>query len=196
MQRPIQFAVVLATVALALAYASPAAAEAVPPGEEGALADILPPVHDRKVCFTRTYDAAHLRRHPKQKVTSLLFRIRYFRHEPADEFPQGQRNYYFDMAANVKGRGKTLHTSGECMLRKGAIWCGVECDGGAVIIRREAKSGGIRMSFPGEHWYLRMTDGCDSDDENAFDLTPGADDKVFLLDKAEERACRTLDADK
>jgi hypothetical protein len=177
---------------IALAGAAPAGAEAVPPGEEGALADILPPVHEAKVCFARTYDAAHLRRHPRQKVTGLLFQVRYYRHEPAPEFPQGQRNYYFDMAAKVKGHRKTLRTSGECMIRDGTIWCGVECDGGAVIVRREAKSGGIRMSFPGEHWYIRMTDGCDSDEENAVNLKPGADDKVFLLDKAEPAACREL----
>ena len=105
------------------ASAHPAAAQTVPPGQEGELGKLLPPVHDRKICFARTYDAAHLKRHPQQKVTALLFQIRYHRHDPEKEHPDGQRNYYFGMAAKVKGHKKTLYASGECVSGKGTIGC-------------------------------------------------------------------------
>ena len=91
-------------------------AQPVPPGQEGELGKLLAPVHGRKICFARTYDAAHLKRHPKQTVTALLFRLEYHRHDPdPPNYPQGQRNYYFRMAAKVKGQHKTLHASGECV---------------------------------------------------------------------------------
>ena len=166
----------------------------MPPGDEGALAELLAPVPGRKVCFARTYDARHLRAHAKQKVTALLFQIRYYRHEPDQYYPQGQRNYYFDMAAKVKGRSKTLYTSGECVPHENGIGCGVDCDGGGVAIKRDDKSGGLLVSFPEARSRIRMKIGCDGDDEeNTVDLTPGVDDKIFRLDTADLRACRALD---
>jgi hypothetical protein len=53
--------------------AAPAAGQPVPPGQEGDLAKIVPPVHGRKACSARTYDARHLEKHPKQTVRALLF---------------------------------------------------------------------------------------------------------------------------
>ena len=38
---------------------------------------LLPPGPDAALCFTRTYDAEHLSRHPKQKVTALVLFLRY-----------------------------------------------------------------------------------------------------------------------
>ena len=180
----------LATALLMLACATPALAEPVPPGAEGELGKLLPPVHDRKICFARTYDAAHLRRHPKQTVKSVLFQIRYHRHDPAKEYPEGQRNYYFGMAAKVRGQTKTLYASGECVPGKGRIHCGVECDGGGVVVERDG-SAGLAISFSRISERIRMTVGCDGED-NTVDLTPGADDRMFRLQRANLSACRSL----
>jgi hypothetical protein len=165
-------------------------AQPVPLGQEGELGKLLPPVHDRKICFARTYDAAHLKRHPKQKVTAMLFQIRYHRHDPDETSPDGQRNYYFGMAAKVKGQRKTLYASGECTSDGENIYCGIDCDGGGVAVRRDAKSGALIVSFEDAQSYLRMSVGCGEDE--TVDLTPGADDKVFRLDKASLSACREL----
>jgi hypothetical protein len=171
----------------------PAGAQPVPPGQEGELGRLLPPVHKRKVCFARTYDAAHLKSHPKQKVTALLFQVRYHRHDPEEDNPEGQRNYYFDMAAKVRGQKKMLHASGECVAGANRIHCGVECDGGGVNVERDARTGGIVISFDRLSRRIRMTVGCDGDEDNTIDLTPGADDRVFRLAKASLSACKPLD---
>ena len=168
-----------------------AAAQPVPPGQEGELGRLLAPVHGRKVCFARSYDAAHLKRHPKQKVTALLLRLEYHRHDPdPPHYPQGQRNYYFRMAAKVKGQQKTLHASGECVKGENAIGCGVECDGGGVAVERAPKGDAIIIRLDDR---IRMTRGCDGDEDNTIDLTPGADDKSFRLDKVGLAACAALD---
>lgn len=178
---------------LMLACVTPAIAQPVPLGAEGELGKLLPPVHDRKICFARVYDPAHLRRHPKQMVKSVLFHIRYHRHDPAKEYPQGQRNYYFGMAAKVRGQTKTLYASGECVPGKGAIHCGVECDGGGVVVQRDG-SGGLAIGFSPLSGRIRMTVGCGGGEDNTVDLTPGADDKLFRLRRASLSACRPLNS--
>jgi hypothetical protein len=170
--------------------ATPGAAQTIPPGQEGALGKLLAPVHDRRICFARTYDAAHLNKHPKQKVTGLLFQIRYHRHDPEKEYPEGQRNYYFDMAAKVKGQTNTLYASGECAVRGDRIRCGVDCDGGGVDLQHDPRSGALTVSFEDRHAYLRMTAGCGED--KSVDLKPGADDKLFRLNRASLAECRIL----
>jgi hypothetical protein len=169
-----------------------AAAQPVPPGQEGELGKLLAPVHGRKICFARAYDGAHLKKHPKQKVTALLFRLEYYRHPPdPPHYPQGQRNYYFRMSAKVKGQHKTLYASGECVAGDNSIGCGVECDGGGVSVERDPKGEAIIIRIDDR---IRMTQGCDGDDENnTVDLTPGVDDKAFRLDNAALSTCRALD---
>jgi hypothetical protein len=83
-----------------------AGAQTVTPGEEGELAKFLPPEPGRRICYARTYSAEHLKKHPQQTVTEVAFRLAYFRHEPDDFFPKGQRNYYFAMLAKQRGDGE------------------------------------------------------------------------------------------
>jgi hypothetical protein len=170
--------------------ATPGAAQTIPPGQEGALGKLLAPIHDRKICFARTYHSAHLQSHPQQKVTALLFQIRYHRHDPEAEYPEGQRNYYFGMAAKVKGHKKTLYASGECAAGAKGIHCGVDCDGGGVDLQHDRRTDALTLSFEDRHSYLRMSVGCGED--KTVDLKPGADDRVFQLRKASLPTCRAL----
>jgi hypothetical protein len=186
--------VALAVGALLIPFSPmPGVAQTVPVGQEGALGKLLPPVHARKICFARTYDATHLQKHPKQKVTALLFQLRYHRHDPEKEYPDGQRNYYFGTAAKVKGQAKTLYASGECVPRGNKIHCGIDCDGGGVDIQGDSRSGDLIVSFEDRNSYLRMTVGCDGGEDKTVNLTPGADDRTFRLAKASLSACRRLD---
>jgi hypothetical protein len=65
-----------------------AAGDTVAPGAEGELARFLPPVEDKRVCFSRVYDADHLARHPKQKVTEIEFRLAYHGSSPTSFSPR------------------------------------------------------------------------------------------------------------
>jgi len=54
-----------------LVLASSAALAATP------LDDLIKPEPDAAACFIRVYDAAHLRAHPKQKITAMTVQLRY-----------------------------------------------------------------------------------------------------------------------
>ena len=65
-------ALAAAFIAIApVALAGPAVAPGTP------FDALLKPEPNNAACFTRTYDAAHLRAHPKQKMTSVTIRLKY-----------------------------------------------------------------------------------------------------------------------
>ena len=177
--------------ATALAFgATTAPAEPVMPGEEGALAAFALPEPGNRVCFSRVYDEAHLKAHPKQKVTAMDLRIAYYKHDPDEYAPHGQRNYYFELDARLRGSDRVLSTGGECSATdmNDTISCMVECDGGGVVVKRLKKPGEILVDLQA-FGRLRMTDSCDADEEEYVELEPGADDKQFLLRETGADAC-------
>jgi hypothetical protein len=167
---------------LFIALAAAAQAETVAPGEEGALKEILPPTPGEHICFARAYDAAHLKAHPKQTVSYIEFRLAYYRHDPDANFPEGQRDYYFDLRAKRKGSADMASTGGECNSREGTIFCGVDCDGGGVFLKKG--DAGVTLSF-GDMRGISMSSECGGGEEGGADLLPGQDDKEFKLTKIE-----------
>ena len=174
----------LVFLALAMLILTVAAfSQAIAPGEEGPLKEILPPEPGTQICFARSYDAAHLAKHPKQKVTDIKFHLAYYKHEVDEGYPDGQRNYYFALLAKRRGETQFATAFGECSTYEGNIRCGVDCDGGGVNI---AKSGdGISIAF-GDSWGISLTNECGSGDVAAPALEPGEDDKEFRLTKSDD----------
>lgn len=181
--------IALAAFGAACILAAPVLAQAVPPGREGALGALLPPIPGRSVCFARRYDAKHLAAHPAQTITAMVLRIRYHRHEPEQALPQGQRSYYFTLALDRRGRKGRLTTSGECGPRGDAIVCGVECDGGGFGLKAEA--GGTVLVDLTRFGRLRLGRSCD--DEEGVEVTPGRDDRSFRLEPVEASQCAVPD---
>jgi len=179
----------LASLCLA---AGPLAAQPVEPGEERQIADLLPPVPGARICFARDYDETHLKAHPVQRVQSIGLRLAYYAHDPDEYYPRGQRNYYFELSAVLRNDGRELSTGGECVPTSDGsnVWCGVECDGGGVLIRRAASKGEILIDLESTG-RIRMSEGCD--DEAGIDLEPGSDDKVFLLSEMPASSCPAYD---
>ena len=178
---------VVATVFLTMTAGS---AE-VRPGKEGNLAEFLPPKPGERVCFARSYDAAHLAKHPKQTVASIKFALAYHRHEPDKYRKDGQRNYYFKLEVRQRSRpNKTLSVVGDCFPGDGVIHCGVECDGGGIQVkwRDQPKTILIDLAATGR---IRL-DNCGGE-ENSVELTPGADDRTFLLTRISDAACPIYD---
>lgn len=174
---------------LAVLAAGPALSQPVPVGEEGALAELLAPEPGASICYARVYDAQHLQRHPDQKVTAIQFKLEYFKHDPDDYYPEGQRNYYFSMGVNLRDRTGLVSTGGECRPGEGTIWCGVDCDGGGVLLKRE---GADAILIDLESTGRIVMAGCGGGEGDSIELTPGLDDKVFRLEKADAEACRPL----
>lgn len=162
-----------------------ALAQAITPGKEGELAKIVAPKDGEVACFSRSYDKKHLTAHPNQQVTDVQFRLTYYQHEPDGNFPKGQRNYYFQMLAKTRNHPKRLTAMGECGPKGSGIFCGVECDGGGVMLKR--RDGGKLLVDLEAMGRIRMSESCD--DEEGVEIESGKDDKTFLLDPLKASQC-------
>ncbi len=185
------------TLVCCLLAAGPASSEYQGPDYKK-LKALLPPGPDAALCFARTYDAAHLKQHPKQKVTEMILFLRYIALSEdeailiaTDDGGTAKQyfRYDFTLAAKVKDRGQTLYASGDCASDEG-IGCGVDCDGGGIDIEPVAgKDDTILVRLT----RIRMTLGCSDGPE--IELEGGADDKVFKLTKAPRPLCQSMQAD-
>jgi hypothetical protein len=156
-----------------------------------ALNAMLPAQPGNKACYVRSYDNAHLRAHPHQRVTAMKFLLGVGAYDPkpAGAAQLGELYYYtFSMSVSRRGDKRLLHTSGDGMGGDN-IACVVDCDGGSVALDKlpPANTLIVRLDDDG----IRMFHDCD--DEQGVLVQGGADDKVFRLDKAANEACRALD---
>jgi hypothetical protein len=161
------------------------------------LKSFLPPGPEAQVCYARTYDAKHLKNHPKQKVTEMVFFLRYTRLAEeeraitADGAPPRDFRYDYTLAAKVKDNAETLYASGECGSTT-AIACSVECDGGGVELEPKANDPDtLLIRLDTEYTYIRMTPGC-GDESESVALEPGEDDKLFKLSKVPLLLCQSM----
>jgi len=169
---------ILLLLALAVSIAAPASAQ-VELGREGKLSELLLPVDGQAACFVRGYDAAHLKRHPQQKVTNLRLKIEYHQ----------DYGYLFQISAELRSPNRTLYASGACRQRDQKVLCGVECDGGEMFVEPIGKTGRVMVGFEDASSHLRMTEGCDDEDNHWADLEPREDDWRFSLGKTHPSVC-------
>jgi hypothetical protein len=155
----------------------------------------------QEACFGRVYDAAHLKKHPKQRVTAFhLFRD--FTPDTNKETPAETREEMEDIdgdggirvTAYVRFRDRPglffngLHCS---MSADGSkVSCGIDCDGGGFFLKDAGKS--LLLENRG----FVVVGGCgasEDEEENSDIVQPGADDKVFRLDPLPVAQCRALE---
>jgi hypothetical protein len=184
-------ALVAPTFVALIAVCGPAAAEAGP--GFSAIATLLSPEPGNKACYVRSYDAAHLRVHPHQRITAMKFLlgVQAYDPKPATATRPDELVYYtFSMSVARRGDKRLLRTSGDCMTAEG-ISCVVDCDGGGLALDKMPPAGSliVRLSDDG----IRMFHDCD--DEQGVQVKPSLDDKVFRLSKTSNEACKMLDQD-
>jgi hypothetical protein len=163
---------------------------------------LLPPAPGAQACYARTYDKAHLAQYPKQKVTEMIFSLRYTTlgedeaHLVATEGGGVEKQYFdydFTLAAKVRDQSKTLYASGDCTSLEG-IGCGVDCDGGGVQIEPvPGPDDTILVRLDRDYSYIRMSLGCSEGED--VELKGGDDDKVFKLTKAPAALCNAMETD-
>ena len=180
---------VVGAFGLGLGANLPAAAETAP--GISALAPLLAPQKGNKACYVRSYDAAHLRVHPRQRITAVKFLLGVSEYDPKPanaKAPEDLVYYIFSMSVTRRGERRLLRTSGDCF-GGDTISCVVDCDGGSVALDKmpPANTLIVRLSDNG----IRMFHDCD--DEQGVLVKAGADDKVFRLDKTANEACRVLE---
>jgi hypothetical protein len=171
------------------AMCGPAAAEPAP--GFSALMSILAPQPGAKACYVRSYDAAHLRAHPKQRISAMKFLLGVKAYDPKTADKTGPDDlYYYTFLMSVARRGdkRLLTTAGDCQGGEG-ISCVVDCDGGSVALDKmpPADSLIVRLNDHG----IQMFHDCDGGP--VVWVKAGVDDKVFRLNKAAVDACKALD---
>lgn len=154
----------------------------------------------KEVCYGRVYDAAHLKAHPKQRVTSFhLFRD--FTPDSSKEMPQETREKMIaedgqgtgvNVMAYVRFRDRPgLFFNGlNCLKYENNIRCGIDCDGGGFLLKPSGES----LLIENEGFVVIGGCGASEDEEEQSDnVKPGADDKVFRLDRKPIAECRALE---
>jgi hypothetical protein len=183
-------------IAVALLAASAAKAEDAKPDAEFAArlfaGDVVP--DKNYACFVRRYDSAHLVRHPLQKVAAMKLLVTA---EKTEQDPA--LSYSFRLGVKFTKRPGDFDSSGFCMKpdsQAGAdgkmqFGCGVDCDGGGISIElnKDDKFTLVRLER------IRIWQNSKPDEEG-LDLSGGADDKIFRLDRAKLDMCRSLIADR
>ncbi len=145
-------------------------------------------------CFIRRYDAAHLSSHAQQKVSVMTLLI------AAEAVPEDKAlNYSFRLGLKFRNRRGNFDSSGDCghaaisedKTGKLYLGCGVDCDGGGISVElaQADKSTLIHLER------IRIWQNNKPDDEG-LDLSGGADDRAFRLDRVKLEQCRSLVADR
>jgi hypothetical protein len=161
------------------------------------LKTFLPPRPDAALCFTRTYNAAHPKRHPHQRVTEMILALRYVHLNDYDAIlvatddggtVKQDFRYDFTLAANTRDHSETLYAGGDCASWK-EIGCGVDCDGGGIGIDSVGDGKKQILVRLERICTLGCADGPD------VDLEGGTDDKVFKLAKTPTSVCDDMEAE-
>jgi hypothetical protein len=153
-------------------------------------------VKDKKsyACFVRSYDAAHLKQHPLQKVSAMKLLI------TAEQMPEeAELGYSFRLGVNFRNRPGNFDSSGDCHHPEASevtadkidLNCGVDCDGGGISVKL---SNGDKSTLIGLE-RITIWRGNRPEPEPVA-LSGGKDDKIFRLDRTSLDDCRGLITDR
>lgn len=131
--------------------------------------------HFAPPCYARTYDAAHLAAHPRQRLTRF-----YVTGSRAGNVAT-ESSFVIDFGFMVKGSGDIFYGSASCDSIPGNARCWADGDAGTFAL--ESADDGLRVDI-GDHLTLEGHTGFSPD------LGQGGNDKVLRLHRAPAAACR------
>ncbi|MGJ4953456.1 hypothetical protein [Bradyrhizobium sp. HKCCYLS20291] len=188
---------ILATIGLAVA--APARADDVVSKAQARAFDqrvfTKAPGQKSYACFTRHYDADHLMRHPKQKVSAMQLLV-------TAEIPHGEReiSYSFRLGVNYRDRPGDFDSSGSCEHARAEnaghavrYSCPVDCEGGGIEIAMAKEDISAIVSLTRITVWQRNNR---PDDEAGDALVAGTDDKIFRVDRSDVADCAGLVTDR
>jgi hypothetical protein len=152
------------------------------------LKSFVGPEDGARSCWSRAYTDAHLVEHPNQKVTEMYFGLQHTE-TVSEDWPEGRTMYYYVLRAKQRGWSDFAEASGNCLATPdGRISCGVECDGGGVVVAHD--DGGAVLVDLERSGFIRML-SCGADGERVV-LRAGEDDKTFLLSPQPDDQCSEI----
>ncbi len=183
---------------IALAALTPAFADEAPPPPARTEPPIVGFIDTAEpFCYAREYDAAHMKAHPKQKVTAIA--LTYAPEKTFKDVPEPQKMWdqYSDYPAfsaiiAVKLSDKQGIALGGVYCRTGSstmLECGVEGDGGTftVLLQDDGRvklvndMGGFTVSDPEV--------GPETEDSEHYPIDPKDDHDAFLMSEAKGGLC-------
>jgi hypothetical protein len=187
-----------ATLAIILALGS---ACAFAEGADNPLTRIVPREDGRSACFTRTYDAAHLRKHPGQATQSIMLSLR-FEHDSSHVvrimLRQKSRTLYivgacgWSDAANLGVDGKPLITA---FTKTSGLDCHV-----STGLNSDEESGDFPIDLPADgrmltaYLFDRIAAWSGTDQrKKTIGLRLGREDLIFRLDRTDAAACHAME---
>ena len=177
------------------------------------LDDVIEPVAGRTACFSRVYDPAHLKAHPKQKTTAMTVWLKYetvgdsnpatvlamslaitHRGDPAVMFSQGGCEW---------SEGANRDTSNNRLIKAYSRESGYVCmqsarpdvfeavsaqEGGSLIINRGKDRDTLMVYLDDELIVVKRANR-----GKLIGLRFGADDRVFLLRRTDTKDCAAVE---
>jgi hypothetical protein len=143
-------------------------------------------------CFVRTYDAAHLARHPKQTVSAMKMLI-------SAEKLEGDTSlsYAFRLGTKFRDRKDDYASAMDCgyaymseVKREGVrVSCKEGCEGGGleIALAPDSKAIIVKLDSIGV-WLADKPEDVDAQ----VPFNGGADDKVFRLERVDNELCKSL----
>ena len=144
-------------------------------------------------CFVRSYDAAHLARHPKQTVSAVKMLISAERLEGDTSL-----NYSYKLGVNLRDRKGDYASNMDCgyahlseVKREGVrVSCSEGCEGGVgieIALAPDSKAVIVKLASIG----VWLADN-PQDESGQFELKGGADDRAFRLERIDTEMCKSL----
>ena len=177
------------------------------------LDELIEPEKDHSACFVRVYEAAHLRQHPKQKVTSMRVWLRY------EQMPGDVEGLALDLGIGIVQRGNAtpLFAQGDCIWDENAnvntsarrMIKELHKDDAAVCMM-SAQPDVFESTSAEEGGYLLLDRGKNNDKlvvylpdsmtmvkraarrKHLF-IKFGSDDRVFMLRRTDPKACAAVE---
>ena len=133
-----------------------------------------------KPCYTRIYDAQHLRRNPNQKVRQIT--LAFDLTKPARDKPVDARQFEVALGLRVRDKTELFLSPAYCSTERSGIVCRVEGDGGTFLIR-PGQDDGLTMEVVGDG--LRF-----EGDSDAIEVGgKKSDDNRFILPRIDHERC-------
>jgi hypothetical protein len=173
------------------------------------LDDLIKPEAGNSACFSRVYDADHLRQHPKQRTKAVAVRLKYDKpdqpdvgialevglgitqkDDPLPFFAQGGCSWNEHANRDISDRrilkNFTKEAGADCtMSARPDVFDVVSAEEGGYLIIDRGKDANTLMLYLDE--VLTMVKQADRAKQLEVDFGP--DDRVFLLHRADAKAC-------
>jgi hypothetical protein len=173
-------------------------------GADDPLAKLIGAKAGNSACFSRTYDAAHLKRHPAQATTSVLLSLKYdVEEEPTVRIalaPKGKPVRYVVGQCHWSEE-VNRDVAGKRLIKAFTKDAGFQCM--AIMARDSAEEGGdfpLDLQPDGASLLLYFDDtvgafsGTDTR-RRATRIKLGTDDRIFRLNRADGGRCLSMERD-